>query len=304
MTLCSAILGLFQISFPRGGDFYLWGNVNNDTPVGIFANINHQAILMVMSIPFLGALITQRQSSRRHKDLRIARVIVLASVFLILAIVLLAAGSVAGYVLAGMTLCITGFSLIKHYRNAQYGMLAIMGLMVVLVFALIIFSTTPLLQEFGVTHLASDELSRIGMITKSFEIYADHWLWGSGLGSFETIYPLYEDPANVTGTFVNHAHNDYLEWVLETGLPGFLLLAGFLIWWARNLYLVAAKNTQHVNNYVKAAALTTFIIALHSLVDYPLRTLPISMIGALCLAIIATSSSKKSTSRQSLKTQL
>ena len=43
---------------------------------------------------------------------------------------------------------------------------------------------------------------------------------GSGLGTFEDIYRTQERPETVTNAFLNHAHNDYLELWLETGLVG------------------------------------------------------------------------------------
>jgi O-antigen ligase len=49
-------------------------------------------------------------------------------------------------------------------------------------------------------------------------------LAGFGLGTWETVYPAYArvDP----GMFVEHAHNDWLEWAAEGGLPfaGFMLM--------------------------------------------------------------------------------
>ena len=54
---------------------------------------------------------------------------------------------------------------------------------------------------------------------------------GSGAGSFETLYPRFEDPETITPTYTSHAHNDYLEIALETGVPGILLLIAFLVWW-------------------------------------------------------------------------
>ena len=37
----------------------------------------------------------------------------------------------------------------------------------------------------------------------------------AGLGTYKAVYPLAEDPRKVTATFVNHAHNDVLELILE-----------------------------------------------------------------------------------------
>lgn len=51
----------------------------------------------------------------------------------------------------------------------------------------------------------------------------DRPLTGFGLGSFSTVYPAYE-PTDV-GLYVEHAHNDWLEWTAEGGLllPALLL---------------------------------------------------------------------------------
>ena len=53
---------------------------------------------------------------------------------------------------------------------------------------------------------------------------------GTGLGTFTGIYALQEPPATVTVAWVNHAHNDYLELLLELGIPGVLLMLAFLGW--------------------------------------------------------------------------
>jgi O-antigen ligase len=54
----------------------------------------------------------------------------------------------------------------------------------------------------------------------------DRPLWGFGLGSFNTVYPAYA-PVD-TGLFVEHAHDDWLEWMAEGGVVStgmFCLLA-------------------------------------------------------------------------------
>jgi|CXWL01.1.fsa_nt_gi O-antigen ligase len=65
-------------------------------------------------------------------------------------------------------------------------------------------------------------------ITERFFIYADSWDWlrdsplfGTGLGSFEMVYPSYQD-FDLTG-IADHAHSDWLELFLETGLAGLLV---------------------------------------------------------------------------------
>lgn len=105
----------------------------------------------------------------------------------------------------------------------------------------------------------------------------DNWLLGSGLGSFVTTYPIYEAREAITHTYVNHAHNDWLEIMLELGLAGAVLSAFFLF-----LVLRHAGRTP----FSEAAFLSILAIAFHSLVDYPLRTMGIAVPFAYMTAII------------------
>ena len=53
---------------------------------------------------------------------------------------------------------------------------------------------------------------------------------------------LYEDPTQVTNTYVIHAHNDYAELALETGVPGILLMLAFLLVGAVDMARVAIPS--------------------------------------------------------------
>ena len=114
---------------------------------------------------------------------------------------------------------------------------------------------------------------------------ADFAPLGSGVGTFADIYPRYEDPASVETTYVNHVHSDYIEILLETGVPGLILVALFLFWWGGRL--VAIWRSPNVDQFARAATIASAAILAHSLVDYPLRTAAISAVFAMCLALMA-----------------
>lgn len=120
------------------------------------------------------------------------------------------------------------------------------------------------------------------MLATSGRAIGDFFPWGSGLGSFRSVYQLYEDPARVNDTYVRHAHNDYVELALETGLPGILLIVAFLAWWVR----IASRAWRNVDAYARAASIASGAILLHSLVDFPLRTPAISALFAMCLSLL------------------
>jgi O-antigen ligase len=110
---------------------------------------------------------------------------------------------------------------------------------------------------------------------------------GSGGGTFEDIYARYENPARVDSFYVNHAHNDFLEILLEYGVVGALLLLLFLLWWVRNAHWLSAGRKP--DYFAFAATLASAAILAHSLVDYPLRTAAISVLLAACCSLMARS---------------
>ena len=108
---------------------------------------------------------------------------------------------------------------------------------------------------------------------------------GSGLGSFRRIYAVYEDHDRLDPTaYVPHAHNDYVELALETGIPGLIVLLLFLLWWGRAAWRAWAGPGS--GDYARAAAVASAAILVHSLVDFPLRTAGISAVFAMCLALM------------------
>ena len=96
-----------------------------------------------------------------------------------------------------------------------------------------------------------------------------------------------EDPAKVDRYYVNHAHNDYLELAIETGLPGMILMLLFLAWWGRSVWrMLRSPSADH---FAMAGAIASAAVLLHSVVDYPLRTAAMSAVFAICLALILQS---------------
>jgi O-antigen ligase len=111
--------------------------------------------------------------------------------------------------------------------------------------------------------------------------------FGSGLGSFRDVYPLYERAAQVTTTYAVHAHNEYIELVLELGLPGVLLILLFVGWWAYRVWRV--WRSAEAGPFARAAAIASAAVLIHSFVDFPLRTAAIAGCFGMCMALLADS---------------
>ena len=102
-----------------------------------------------------------------------------------------------------------------------------------------------------------------------------------------------EPDTAISGTFINHAHNEPLELLLEGGVPAALAMLAYcvlLVW-----RLTAARHSQ-----LSLAALCGIgFTIVHSLVDYPLRTAALVAVFALLNAIyFATDAPHKAARRR------
>ena len=111
------------------------------------------------------------------------------------------------------------------------------------------------------------------------QMMANYWLLGTGFGSFDAVYMIYEPTRFQGPAYLNQAHNDWAQLVIEGGVPAILLVLGMLRWFAFALRSLYARNAAAL---ARCVFWTTLIaaIAVASLVDYPLRTPIFQMVGA------------------------
>lgn len=130
------------------------------------------------------------------------------------------------------------------------------------------------------------EGKRAAMRRGSWHIFLDHPLAGTGLGTFQIAYPSYETLYD--GKIVNHAHNDYLEALAETGLLGGFCCAWFLV-----VLLLKSLSRFRENDFsfVGALQLSGMVACagflVHALVDFNLH-IPSNLWLFLLMAHLAT----------------
>ena len=128
--------------------------------------------------------------------------------------------------------------------------------------------------------LEGDKINRPVFWANTWKAILDHWPWGSGFGTFVPVYAGYEQPFEIRSVYVNSAHNDWLELMLEGGMPA-IIMAGLLF-----IALIVIFSSGNMHTEQRAALLAIFFVMLHSIVDYPMRTMAIAVSGALMLAWI------------------
>ena len=107
------------------------------------------------------------------------------------------------------------------------------------------------------------------------------WL-GVGYGTFEAAFPLIRDTTIGGNLIYDKAHNTYLEFAYEAGLPAFavmMAILGWLLW--RCIRGVLDRRRSHLAPCVATAA--TALVATHALVDFSLQIPAVAVTYALLL---------------------
>ena len=146
-------------------------------------------------------------------------------------------------------------------RELKVGLIAV----VLIVSALFWLGAGQLSSKLESSGLAS---SRGDLRELSYRMIADNPVVGTGVGTYRWVFPKYKDQRFGSG-FYEHAHNDYLEILIEQGILGFSLLVVAL-------GLVAAKIVkayrQHHDPLVRGALFAVVVgctsLLLHGLVDF------------------------------------
>jgi O-antigen ligase len=111
--------------------------------------------------------------------------------------------------------------------------------------------------------------NRLDADRESLKIIAQRPLAGWGGGTFYTVYPAWRGDDQM---FMDHAHNDILEFAVEYGLPGWALLAAFVCLCFRQAARGLERRGDEKRFGVSFAALMAITAMLiHATVDFSLQ---------------------------------
>lgn len=282
LTLCglSALLGLMQTLGDPNGPFYFYNTTNNGYAVGLFANRNHQALLLAMMLPMLAVLAHGGGPSWGARQLA-----VLVSGLLLLPLILIT-GSRSGMIAAAVALLAIPLILGPGQKAAQelpdkagrslkfpfagrFGLI-LLGVGLVL---LTIWLGRGLAWDRLLTSEHADD-ARFKNLPTLMSMILTYFPFGSGMGSFERIYQVHEPDVLLSPVYMNHAHNDWLEPLLTGGAAAAVLLIiaviGFLLKSWRVFFPLRAASSRSVK-YARLGLVILLLAGLASISDYPLR---------------------------------
>lgn len=290
--------GMLQLVGGEDSIFYTYRIHTDNRPIGMFANRNHQAIFIAVTMLMAGVLIEKAvREGRQRLGLAIAILggyLVLCIAFefilgsrggLLVAVVALAAIMVA--VLASPFFRSGGKSgrgRVPSWASYVRNRWVVGGMVGFGVAALVALAAAANRNEAFARLWASGDTTRydrLAVLPYLVRILRDQFPWGSGFGSFDAVFLTYEPRELLTTFYLNQAHNDWMQVLIEGGIGAAVILGAFLIWLLAQLMRVR-KDAGAV---LMVVALGCF--GLSSLFDYPLRVPIIMMSVALLVRILA-----------------
>lgn len=253
---------------------------------GLLANRNHQAVLLTLLFPMLAAFVATEKSSSRK---RIGAITAILIAIIIIPLILIT-GSRAGLVVGAVAGLLVPLILYRRGELRNQGARAVVltaaGAAVVvagLVAATVLSARDSAIMRLGTS---SDDI-RFPVWRGIVDTLPQYMPWGSGVGSYAEVYQIQEPDLLLRPGYSNHAHNDWLEVVFTTGVPGVLLLLAAIVLFV--LALVKAIRTRgNAGLFSRLGLSIVAILAIASLADYPVRT-PI-MSAILAVAAVWASS--------------
>lgn len=260
---------IFWVIKPRDGYVY-----------GSYVNHNHYAGLIELLFPFVLVLAFDPSLHRAKRVVLIfSSVLMVASVFL--------SGSRAGLLSLMVEIA---FIAVLWMRQQGKKTVVMVGLSLALVTAALLSWISP---QITTNHMFSvHDASRLLIYRDSVSMFFAHPFLGSGLGTFPMVFPHYR--VFFDGFFTNHAHNDYLEQLLDTGLAGLAIAIWFIVQLYRHGFRNGLAKQSWPSTGTRTAALaacTGFLF--HSFTDFNLH-IPANAALFYVVCVVATARAQSS----------
>lgn len=127
---------------------------------------------------------------------------------------------------------------------------------------------------------------RVFLLMQAWPVVSRFPLLGTGFGTFQFVEPLWFHTTESMGAYYVHAHNDYLEDLIEGGVPRLAVRLLFIL----IVFVYANKAIRSKDTYRQSAALGfTFsfaTIVIHSFFDFGLHLPAIAAIAAVVTALL------------------
>jgi O-antigen ligase len=252
-----------------------------DEATGTYINRNHFAGLLEMVLPFVLAGVLFRPPQRAELGVKrkllaavssesSSRLLSQAMGFAVLCLALVFSRSRMGIAAAlSGVLLVGGLQTLKYRKGSAVALLLVLFLVpVCYAFWVGVEAVTSRFEMLG--RAGAMERDRLPVWRDSLRAIGDFQWMGTGLGTYDWAAMHYQ--TSFLSYRYEHAHNDYLEFAAEIGLPAALLLFGGL--WALLASVARAavvSNDRGSRVLAAGCAGALFAILLHAITDFNLQ---------------------------------
>ena len=283
MATFQALLGLMQYGAGPQSLLRFGGKMGSHSANGTYPNYDHLAGLLEMALPMalaiLAASVGVAHDKRRHlRTVRqrlsffLNKYVNISAIYGAIAIVLLLGliftQSRTGVMLAMLLIACSAVAFSRRLGGSNVfgtlGTYVAVGLSLALIVGLV-----PILNRFTLLDPLQD--ARWLIYQTTFEAILKYFPLGTGAGTFGQAY-LEFHPLEIAGRFVNSAHNDYLEWIMEGGIVAVMLIIGFIYFYLRRWTQVwVGGHWSKFRSLQVGAGIGMLMLMLHGLVDFNLQ---------------------------------
>jgi O-antigen ligase len=262
---------------------------------GPFICRNHFPLYVNMCVGLgIGLLLATRSDRRRHRTDWVGWLIDLgnhpATLWIGAALALMVAAVVVSLSRGGMVALAVAAVVCAVVRVAVTGRFSGLGVAALLLLVpglgLVAWLGTERVEKRVATLWKSDVLAegRGPLWARLLPRVRDNPVWGSGYGTHELVEPLGRRPTEATIYFFSHAHNDYLEALVEGGVIQLLLGLTAVVLVVRAAWRAYAQTWMQPAGSLVLGGLFAFVtVAVHSFTDFGLH-MPANAILATVLA--------------------
>lgn len=275
-----AVYGAYMVLSGLELGFFVEKYVGQGVATGTFVNRNHYAGYLVMCLSAGIGLLLAQLSQHRPRNWRerlrgwllllLSPKIRLRIYLAVMVVALVLTRARMGNIAFFASLGIAGALAMLAGRRFSWPVVLFLGSLL-LVDMLILgqwFGFDQLAQRLEQTHPQQEP--RVWSNEYTIDYIEEFPLTGSGGGSYYGVFPNYQAP-NLKG-FHDHAHNDYLEFTAELGIPAALVLAAFVCLALYSAWRVQRQRQTPLYKGAGFAVIMTILwAAIHSTTDFSLQ---------------------------------
>ena len=288
MAAITVILGALQYAAPDDSPLHLYGAVTAGL-AGFQANQNSTADLLLVAI-MTGPLLIRRLAERRLIPNRSSVVLLFSgAAMLVGAFAVMMTASRMGIALLPIPI-LASLWILRPWLDItrRSALLALLAILVAVPVSVILVQANPVLAgiiaRFDFTHELRPQLWRDGLF-----VAQKYFPFGVGMGDFVSAYIADEPLDVIMQSMPNRAHNELIELTTEAGLFGLAALAAVCFLLVREVCRALCDAPKRSPELVCFAITALGILALHSMVDYPFRSLSLASLGAVCAGLLIPS---------------